>query len=333
MGKHDDDDDDDEKVAYSSNARCCKEEEEDDILSPTIRAFCHFVTSAKFRKEVNMFFDAHCEGFEDADVDSEQRLEWTGVFEKFTQLIEKLLDDFCGVHQLEPRGVFGMVQRARRSGMLDDEFLPSILSITEYAYFVEQMGLMAREDNNLRRARDLANNTMESKDGENISGVWRIATKDGALELTDVKAGLDRYLAAVGVPRSLCGLFRGSLFSTKGLVVAQERGTVTFISDTITGRHKQVFTTDGQRRDVLNAGGIRSPWVASLDAGGRVVVRSLKPSGLSKGCAIVYTWELVGPHLRCTAEVERPDGIVVHEFFYKRQPVPKKRDAGGGPHK
>lgn len=325
MGKIDDNDN--EKDTYDSNVRssCAKDDNvlEEEALSPTIRAFCHFVTSAKFRQELDMFFDGYCEGFEDADIDSEQRLEWTSVFEKYVALIEKLLDDFCGIHQIEPQEVFSMVQHACHSGVLDDELLPSILSVTEYTYFIEQIGLMAHHDHYVKRARVLGDQALEETKldyVDNLSGLWRIATKDGPIELTNTKSGLDRYLSALGIPNSLRGLFRGTLFSNKGLCIIHVKDSITIIADTVTGRHKQDFILDGNRRDVANVSGKKTPWVAHGDSRtGRVIVRNECPSGLPRGSKIVNTWEMTGRHLKCTSEIERPNGVVMHEFFYMRQ--------------
>lgn len=345
MGKHDDDDEEDEKSAYVSNSRLSRggggkegDDEDEETLSPVIRAFCHHVVSEKFRKELDAFFNANCDEFEDADMESEQRLEWTMVFEKYVKIIEAQLEAFCGTHQLEPEGVFSMVQRACKSGMLDDEFLPSILGITEYPYFIEQIGLMASEPAHVKRATALATSAKDECKGgddlENISGVWRVSTKDSkGNALTDVKGGLEKYLRAVGVPKSLHGLFKGTLFSKKGLVITHddERETISFISDTITGRHKQNFRLDGEERQLPNSSGTKSSFTATTDRAKRIVIKNLKPSGMPRGSAIVQTWHIVGDMLQCTAEVERPNGVVMHEFFYvrathkaKKQPREKK---------
>ena len=45
--------------------------------------------------------------------------------------VEGMLESFCNIHDLEPAAVFTMVQRACSSGLLDDEFLPSILQVAE----------------------------------------------------------------------------------------------------------------------------------------------------------------------------------------------------------
>ena len=339
MGKHDDDDDD-EKSAYVSNARSSggggkgsEPGDEGDMLNPVVKAFCHHVVSSKFRKELDTFFSFHCDDFEDADVDSEQRLEWTEVFEKYVGKIEEQLEQFCGIHQLAPEGVFTMVQRACQSGMLDDEFLPSILSVTDYRFFIEQMGLMAMEDSWHRRAEALGKDAAaggEGKGGDDptLSGVWLVATKDGKEQLTETRGGLDKYLKAVGVPPSLHGLFKGTLFSAKGLLVLHEDDRLTLISDTITGRHKQVFRVDGQTRELSNMGGTKTPFTARADAYGRVTIRNEKPGGLPRGSAVVHTWQLLGKHLKCTAEVERPGGVVMHEFWYRRSQPKKKRQPG-----
>ena len=53
-----------------------------------------------------------------------------------------------------------------------------------------------------------------------------------------------------------------------------------FISDTITGRHKQAFRVDGKTRELSNMSGTKTPFSCSSDAYGRVTVRNEKPSGL-----------------------------------------------------
>ena len=73
-----DDDEGDEKSAYAANKRLSgggggKDDDdgdgEDDLLSPVVRSFCHHVVSSKFRKELDAFFGARCDGFEEADAE------------------------------------------------------------------------------------------------------------------------------------------------------------------------------------------------------------------------------------------------------------------------
>ena len=155
-------------------------------------------------------------------------------------------------------------------------------------------------------------------------------TKDGKEKLTDTGASLDRYLRAVGVPKSLRGVFRGTLFSAKGLVLVKEGDDLVLISDTLTGRTKQTFALDGRTRDLPNQAGTKTPFTATADAYGRIALRNEKPSGLPRGSAVVHTYQLLGDRLKCTAEVEKPGGVVMHEFFYKRSVAKKKRQGGGG---
>lgn len=307
MGKEDDD-----KDAYGDNILSLDGEEEG--LSPTLRAFCHFVTSAKFRSTLTKFFESNCSGFDEASLDAEQRLEWTEVYEAYTRLIEEQLDVWSSIRAMDPQAVVTMLRRASKSGTLDDEFLPAVLGLTEYGFFIEQMGLTARHDRYFRQAL----REVESKDA-NLSGVWRLATKDGSILLTDVKQGLDRYLTALGLPASLFNLFRATLFNHKGLVVIHDDDRLTIIADTLTGRHKQDFVADGRRRDLPTLAGTTAPFrVTWDDRNGRIIIRNEKPSGLPPGAAIVHTWELNGKYLKCTSEVERPTGVVLHEFFYVR---------------
>lgn len=347
MGKQDDSDED-EKGAYLENARSSGgggkggedgDDEDEGLLNPVVKAFCHYVVAAKFRKSLDEFFGQHSGEFEDAEADGEQRLEWTEVFESYVRMVEEALETFCGIHALEPSAVFTMVQRATASGMLDDEFLPSVLGVTEYRFFIEQASLTANEDRYHARAQRLgaaaASDGGESKgadDGDAVSGVWRVATKDGKRQLTETGASLDAYLRAVGIPKSLRGVFRGSLFSAKGLILIKEGETLVLVSDTLTGRTKQTFRLDGERRDLANQAGTKTPFTATADAYGRIALRNEKPSGLPRGSAVVHTYQLLGDILKCTAEVEKPGGVVLHEFFYKRA-VPKKKSRGASPAK
>ena len=329
MPKVDDDDDDsfEGKNAYEENGRLVGEEACE--VSAVIAAFCHFVTASRFRKELDTFFDAHCLGFEEASSEGEQRLEWTAVYEEFLALIERELETFCACHQVTASSVFAAARRACESGTLDDEFLPSILAVTEYTYFIEQMSLTARQDDFLRRAAILGGLSSEEKDddhSENVSGIWRIATKDAkGHELTDTKGGLEKYLRAVGVPKSLRGLFKGSLFSTRGLVLLQDNESLTIIADTIAGRHERKHLLDGKVRHLTNPRGTPSPWRATFDMG-RITLTNDKPSGLPRGSRIITTYETQqnfskkrGKLLKCTSQVERPTGLVTHEFFYAQQ--------------
>ena len=107
----------------------------------------------------------------------------------------------------------------------------------------------------------------------------------GNKQLTDVGRGLDRYLRAVGVPPSLHGLFRGTLFSKKGLVIMQFKAYhLTLVFDTVTGRHKQVFVVDGRTRDIPTIGGIckHHSHARRTTTGGSGVSLD-RPSNLPKG--------------------------------------------------
>ena len=86
MGKCDDSDED-EKGAYLANARSSggggkggeagDDDDDEGLLNPVVKAFCHYVVAAKFRKSLDEFFAKHSDDFEDAEPDGEQRLEWT----------------------------------------------------------------------------------------------------------------------------------------------------------------------------------------------------------------------------------------------------------------
>jgi len=320
MPKLDDDDDD---KAWEDNSKFDGKEDDEGVtkpLPPIVQAFVHHVCSAKFRKAILDFLSANARPFMDADVNTEQRLEWTEVYERYAALVEQLLEDFCSMKQTTAEEVFGEVRKVMMSGKLDEEFLPTALRICEYDHFIEQISLVANEAHYKRDAEDSAE---ESKEDETCAGVWKL---DG--KATDLSR-LDDYLAAVGVPFVFKGLARGCLFTQKGLMVCidERRNTATIVSDTTTGRRKDVYVCDGAVHKVRNGWGNEVAMQVSRLPGGCLMVVNVAPPSLPPRSTVTTRYEPDGAQMVCVIEVRNgvTNRTVRQQLVYNRFQTGKKK--------
>mmetsp|Transcript_42892 Transcript_42892/g.55109 ORF Transcript_42892/g.55109 Transcript_42892/m.55109 type:complete len:368 (-) Transcript_42892:282-1385(-) len=291
------------------------------ILPPIVQAFAHHVMSKKYRDCVELFFKQKCGMFRGVDPKAEQLLEYTEVYQGYVGLVEEQLEDFCVRHQVTSEDVFNEVQDVARVGDLDDEFLPAILRVAEYSYFMEQMVLTADHQDHIRDAMEINDNESKSSDDElaSITGVWRVDKKR-----TDFN-GLDQYLAAIRVPAVFRGLAKGTFFSNKELLVLQRMNSISVIANSPFGWQRLDYKLDDVVHDVANPWGAEVPVRAALDMRGRdgveVVIEHSRPAHLPRGSSVVHTWCGVdnGKALRCTMEVLQPSKETVRfELFYSR---------------
>ena len=321
-------DDSDDEQGWEDNSKFDGKEDDASRAKPLpeiVQAFVHYVSAAKFRKAIHEFLAANARPFEDADVDSEQRLEWTETYERYAALIEQLLEDFCAMKQTTAEAVFTEVRRVMMTGGLDEEFLPTALRICEYDHFIEQISLVANEPRHKRDAEDSAE---ESKEDETSAGVWKL---DG--RATDLER-LDDYLAAVGVPFVFKGLARGCLFTTKGLIIIlnDRRKTATIISDATTGRRREVYVCDGAAQKVRNGWGNEIAMRASILPGGCLTIENLEPPSLPPRSTVTTRYEPDGAKMVCSIEVRNgATGRTVRQtLVYGRLTAGKKGKGKGG---
>ena len=306
------------------------------VLPPIVQAFAHHVMSKKFRTAVEKFFLENCAMFAGVDSAAEQLLEYTEVYQRYVGVVEVQLEDFCRKHGVSTDDMFREVQDVSKTGELDDEFLPAVLRVAEYPYFMEQMVLNADRKVHLRDALELGGDAEgggggggggEAKGGggggsgggagEGVSGVWKVDTRR-----TDF-SGLDQYLASIRVPLVFRGLAKGTFYNNKELIMLQRGGRISLVTNSPFGMQRLDYELDDREHLVPNPWGVDVPVrAAALDAAGsQVVIEQTKPGGLPPGASISHTWTTAdgGRSLRCAMEVRAPGrSPVFFEMSYAR---------------
>lgn len=320
------------------------------VLPPIVQAFAHHVMSKKFRAAVEKFFDENKAIFAGVDPEAEQLLEYTEVYQQYVGVVELQLEDFCRKHKVTTDEMFREVQDVASTGELDDEFLPAVLRVAEYKYFMEQMVLNADRSVHLRDALEQGGGgagEAKSADGggggrigEGITGVWKVDTMR-----TDF-SGLDQYLASIRVPLVFRGLAKGTFYSKKELILLQDNEGVSFVTNSPFGMQRLKYALDDREHQVPNPWGVDVPVRAALNGqDGSVLVEQTRPTSLPNGASITHLWSPMdgGSFLRCHMEVRAPGrSAVSFQIVYSRvsakdyepkQRVPQNPPGSGKKHR
>lgn len=253
--------------------------------------------SKKYRDTVEKFFKQRCGMFRGVDPKAEQLLEYTDVYTAYVEVVEQALEDFCAKHGVTAEGVFREVEAVvgdQSVAALDDEFLPAVLRVADYAYFMEQMVLTADHSDHIREGFTAAENE------RGVAGVWKV--DKGASEFDR----LDLYLAAIRVPAVFRGLAKGTFYSNKEVVLLRRMGVVSVVGSSPFGLQRLDYDLDDQIHQVANPWGAEVP-VRAKESATAITVEYCQPAHLPRGSTIVHTWsvESGGRALRCSMEVRR----------------------------
>lgn len=227
-----------------------EDDAEDMKLPELVTKFAHLVMSERYRANIEAWKRKHADEFVDANAEDEQKLEWTAAFQLYVKLVEGELEGFCQTNQVEPSEVFGVIGEAMNGPLLDEEFLPAILQVADYDYFLTQMALLANE----KRYSELAEDRSRAADDPTcVSGSWALDTKQSTL------SNVDEFLSATRVPKVFRGLAKGFIYKNNVLNIIQANGRITLYFNSPTGRRKEVYHTDGEKHDMVNVWGKSVP--------------------------------------------------------------------------
>jgi hypothetical protein len=178
------------------------------------------------------------------------------VYAQYVAMVELSLETFCAGHHVTSEELFGEVQSVLGAGGLDDEFLPAVLRVAEYAYFLEQMVLTADRPQHLLEAaagQAAAASAEAGGGGEKEAEVGDIAGRLAGLTgvwVVDKQRthfdGLDAYLASIRVPAVFRGLAKGSFYSNKHVVVLQGPTAIALIASSPFGAQRLDYCLDGE---------------------------------------------------------------------------------------
>ncbi|GMI07598.1 hypothetical protein TrVE_jg3202 [Triparma verrucosa] len=139
-------------------------------LSPLIASFAEFATSEAFGDDLHNFEVENCRPFNGADLKGEQNLEWTDTFNRYVELIEGKMEEFCEEHGSTAEQLFKEISEVNDDPLVSG-FLPQVLMNCEYTHFLKQMKEVAESEENKDQAVEAAAKLQE--DEKNISGVYK----------------------------------------------------------------------------------------------------------------------------------------------------------------
>jgi hypothetical protein len=140
-----------------------------DIDTSLVNAFAEFGTSEGLSQAVDDFVVSNCSDFEGASLSDEQNLEWTSLHHSFVSLVERHLESFCKEHDTTAEDVFLQLQAVRES-TIAEEFVPLVIKMCEYDFFLRNMKEAA--ENGVARKKAAAKQAEGG--GGNLSGAYVI---------------------------------------------------------------------------------------------------------------------------------------------------------------
>ena len=188
-----------------------------------------------------VFFEAHCAGFEDAEAlersGAGHPLAWTGVHEKYLALVDAELTKFCerrGVDENEVSAAIEAVLDARRAHL--HHVLPIFLLTTEYPYFVRNMCETAR----MLRMR-VAAEAADRSTSDDLTGVY--------VWHPPPRRAHEAWLKARGAPWAVRKIVLAAARKTEVVIThAPHAEYASAFAVPIFGRAEFRFALDGQRR-------------------------------------------------------------------------------------
>ena len=233
-------------------------------------------------------------GFEDADMDGEQRIEWGNVYSKYVDWLEEQLDQFCESEGCTVEEVFEKLKECMTGE--NSNFMPVFMQNTEYAHFLKQVRYYA----NNKKTREQVKDACEvKKDKErrksttacvNFSGHWVVD------QSYDHKKKAQAFMEAAGTPWIYRKIFSHAATSKYLNLFIEQDGdkTIRFVyrfkffggND-----HKVTFGEEIKHKNPWNAD-IRS--ILTLDKKKRMMnSRAIKgPPHLPKGSTMRSSWKM-----------------------------------------
>ena len=282
--------DDDEAKGGEGKA----DDDEAVALDPVVERFTEFCTSEALAEEVQAFVEDNCGPFEGAELGDEQRLEWTEVHRRYTDLLERRLEAFCKEENVDERLVFKKLRDAA-SASVERDFVPAVVQNAEYDHFFVNMK-QAAEQRRSRREAEAA--------GGRMSGVWEY--DGGRFDET----GFRELLAAVKCPRAFRGIFLRSARKMKDIFIAETDDALTVkYSIAFFGARNMTWQLDDRPHPKLNAFRAKRVVTARRTRDG-VVAETADPEG--KATTSVHKFEVDGDEMHWTQTAK---GVEVHHYL------------------
>lgn len=228
-----------------------------------VKELAEFGTSEQFSSAISTFMQAHCEAFKGGTADGEQKLEFYDIYKKYTELVDKLLDDFCSERQMQTTDVFNIVGEVIAD--VEKEFIPEFILNSEYGYFVEQMCTYANQSDTFAVAKSQA-------EGDNICGMWETwADKSDYTKLP-------KMLEILKCPKFFRPIAVHAAKNTKNIAVVLD-GNEFKMSYSIRffGKRQLIIKTDGKTYEVTNVWRAKVKQTSSYEGG--VLKSHVKGSG------------------------------------------------------
>ena len=295
----------------------------DKSLSP-MEAFIEYATADLFTEKIDSWMDEHCEGFENANIEEEQSLEWGRTYSEYLDWFEDQLEGYCRREDLEHSDIADALKEAttadNRSGA---KFLPVFMLNTVYANFLLEMKARAREKIAEKQARDAKASVSEGAPVVNISGVWYNDPPRSSEEKTSRKKKLFEIMKLVGLPWMFQRLF-ASVASSRHIriIVEQDSESICITTKFRFFGSAITFLKWGAPTRVYNFWRKQVTCTAFVDRD-MVRMNMANVDYYPKGSKVCHTWSFEeddddesSPRLVLTLGVDLPDGKSHRLPFY-----------------
>jgi hypothetical protein len=105
---------------------------------------------------IDEWVSEHCEPFEGVKLGDEQQLAWSDMHREFIGMVELNLESFCKENGVEADVVFEKLADLNNNDNVAEDFVPAVIKMVEYDFFLMNMIETADIRTNRREARDLA---------------------------------------------------------------------------------------------------------------------------------------------------------------------------------
>ncbi|GMI53640.1 hypothetical protein TeGR_g8743 [Tetraparma gracilis] len=241
------------------------DESEDRQLSALVSDFAEYCSTAVFGEELQEFEREHAHLFREANVNEEQDLRWTAIWEDYVAIVERNMEDFCKKNGSTSEELFKQISDLDSTDShIVNDFLPQVLLNVEYSNFVKQMREVADEHLHAEAAEEATLIELPPGDKVNISGTFCAHSR-----YKYAVDNFDKYLQAIGAPWVLRKLIIKTTQNIQDVFIVQDEDQMSFkFKMKMFGSRSAVHKFNGEPVFKKNLWGIETFQVASLSAEG-----------------------------------------------------------------
>ncbi|GMI28482.1 hypothetical protein TeGR_g538, partial [Tetraparma gracilis] len=214
--------------------------------------------------EVDDWVQENCDEFEGVKADDEQQLSWSDLHGKFVEMVENRLESFCKEKDVPSEEVFESLQEINDNKNIAEDFVPAVIKMCEYQYFLQNMIEAADARSHRHRANSMS--------GEGLSGCYVFCP-----DMTG-KDVISEYYKKTMCPWYFRKILTTAMNKLSDVVIHHEVGQeITFkYSLPLFGRVSKTHIIDGVSRESTNMWGKTITARCMQEDNGDVVVEAFK---------------------------------------------------------